>query len=174
MFKSWLISNIEFVFVFLYVILSLIFMNQIPVQEEGTSRFLILLIPAIVILFVAVGAADSGFLGSLIVGLIAIGIIVFGIWATFASLKENDSTFTLSIGGITAYFTISFAISVVVAVFAYKFFFDTVDMRWLYRNSDVSIYSEQWKYALNRFAVTLGGFTGIVLAFGVALLFINK
>lgn len=173
MFKSWLVSNIGFAFIPIYAIISLIFMNKITIGgDEAYMRFLVIFAPAIVTLIFAGGIADSGFIGSLVVGLLGIAIIVGGFYLVWGgTFGDMGGDMAISGGAIAAYFIISFIVSVFVAIFAFKYFDDVVDTRWLYRNSEVSIYAEEWKYALNRFGITLGGFMGIPVSILVGLLF---
>ena len=45
----------------------------------------------------------------------------------------------------------SFAFGLAGAIYANRNFDDVVSRRFLYRNSDVSVFEEQWKYTFNRF-----------------------
>lgn len=185
-FKSWLVSNIGGVFVFVYFIISLIFMNrgfEILRQSDSfdptmavaeaklLSAFCLFFISAVVAVIIY-SVADGGFFGSLLVGLFGILVITLGLFLVWGGLTGWEGL-QKTIAGYGAYISIyyisAFVVSVLVAIYAYANFDDIVDRRWLYRHSDVSIYEEEWKYALNRFAVVMSGFSGLAVLLGILI-----
>lgn len=185
-FKSWLISNIGSVFVFVYFIISLVFMNRgfEIVQQSGNfdptltvvegkllSAFILFIFSAFVA-GVLYSVADGGFFGSLLVGLFGIIVIALGlflVWGGLTGWEGLQKTIAGYGAYISIYFISAFVVSVLVAIYAYANFDDIVDRRWLYRHSDVSIYEEEWKYALNRFAVVMSGFSGLAVLLGILI-----
>ena len=185
-FKSWLVSNIGGVFVFVYFIISLIFMNrgfEIFRQSENfdptlavaeaklLSAFCLFFISAVVAVIIY-SIADGGFFGSLLVGLFGILVITLGlflVWGGLTGWEGMQKTIAGYGAYISLFFISAFVVSVLVAIYAYANFDDIVDRRWLYRHSDVSIYEEEWKYALNRFAVVMSGFSGLAVLLGILI-----
>lgn len=185
-FKSWLISNIGGVFVFVYFIISLVFMNrgfEIFRQSENfdptlavaeaklLSAFCLFFISAVVAVIIY-SIADGGFFGSLLVGLFGILVITLGlflVWGGLTGWEGMQKTIAGYGAYISLFFISAFVVSVLVAIYAYANFDDVVDRRWLYRHSDVSIYEEEWKYALNRFAVVMSGFSGLAVLLGILI-----
>lgn len=99
-FKSWLVSNIGGVFVFVYFIISLVFMNrgfEIFRQSERfdptmavaeaklLSAFCLFFISAVVAVIIY-SVADGGFFGSLLVGLFGILVITLGLFLVWGGL----------------------------------------------------------------------------------------
>lgn len=185
-FKSWLVSNIGGVFVFVYFIISLVFMNrgfEIFRQSENfdptlavaeaklLSAFCLFFISAVVAVIIY-SIADGGFFGSLLVGLFGILVITLGlflVWGGLTGWEGMQKTIAGYGAYISLFFISAFVVSVLVAIYAYANFDDVVDRRWLYRHSDVSIYEEEWKYALNRFAVVMSGFSGLAVLLGILI-----
>lgn len=174
MFKSWLISNIEWFLFFLGIIAILTLCPKNSDWIAGAFKiigFYIILYGLLMML------ADSGAIGSIFIGLAGIGLSVLGIFYSgkfVAGWFSSDVAEKVS-GVLTAY-TVSgtvtvivcFVLAVLVAVFAFINFDDVVDLRWLYRHSDMAIYESEWLYALNRFGVTLVG--SICVAAMIALM----
>jgi len=161
MFKSWFISNIEIIFIPIYIILAIILQRYMPGEYEAWAKILSILAFGFLVYGLLVYLADIGIFGSILVGLLALVVVFLAISFVWGGLSGEIETSAAGWAGVAVYFIISFVISVVVAVLGFKNFDDVVDTRWLFRNSDVSIYEAEWKYALNRFAVTLAGFSGI-------------
>lgn len=183
-FKSWLVSNIGGVFVFLYLIICLIFLNRLgeialafgdnPVNayEAKIHGFIFLFGITAAVAGMLYSLADGGFLGSLLVGLFGLIVIVLGlflVWGGLTGWEGMEKTLARYGVYISIFFIAAFVVAVFVAIFAYSNFDDIVDRRWLYRHSDVSIYEEEWKYALNRFAVVMSGFSGLAALLGVLI-----
>ena len=185
-FKSWLVSNIGGVFVFVYFIISLVFMNRgfeifrqsdsfdptmAVAEAKLLSAFCLFFISAVVAVIIY-SVADGGFFGSLLVGLFGIIVIALGlflVWGGLTGWEGLQKTIAGYGAYISIYFISAFVVSVLVAIYAYANFDDIVDRRWLYRHSDVSIYEEEWKYALNRFAVVMSGFSGLAVLLGILI-----
>lgn len=166
MFKSWLISNIEFLFIPIYIIIAIIFQKNMSGEEEDAwAKIIALLAFGFLVYGILVSLADKGIVGSILVGLISLVFVFLAItYMLGGGLSGKLETSAAGyVAGVSAYFIVSFVISIIVAVLGFKYFDDIVDTRWLFRNSDVSIYEAEWKYALNRFAVTLAGFSGIAV-----------
>lgn len=185
-FKSWLVSNIGGVFVFVYFIISLVFMNRgfevfrqserfdptmAVAEAKLLSAFCLFFISAVVAVIIY-SVADGGFFGSLLVGLFGILVITLGlflVWGGLTGWEGMQKTIAGYGAYISLFFISAFVVSVLVAIYAYANFDDVVDRRWLYRHSDVSIYEEEWKYALNRFAVVMSGFSGLAVLLGILI-----
>lgn len=170
MFKSWLISNIEFLFIFLYLILAIIFQNQIAYETPAWAKVICLLVFGFFVYGILASLADAGILGSILVGIMGLAVIVLAMTYVLGGLSGKlEASATVNGVGVAIYFILSFVLSIIAAVFGFRNFDDVVDRRWLFRNSNVSIYEEEWKYALNRFAVTLAGFSGAATMVYIAL-----
>lgn len=183
-FKSWLVSNIGGVFVILYLIICLVFLNRggeialalgdtpVDAAEAKIHGFVLLFGITAAVAGMLYTVADGGFFGSLLIGLFGLIVIVLGlflVWGGLTGWEGMEKTLARYGVYISIFFIAAFVVAVFVAIFAYSNFDDIVDRRWLYRHSDVSIYEEEWKYALNRFAVVMSGFSGLATLLGVLI-----
>lgn len=159
MFKSWLVSNIEIFLGILLAILSYFLFKQLDADFD--ADFAVQFTGLAVFVYLAVcGFASMAFSGTLIFGLIGLAIPVVAIMFATDSPEYTGAASIVTVGSIIGY-----VVSIIVAVFSYKNFYDIVDSRWLFRTSDKDIFAEQWKYALNRFCVTIGFFDVLALGY---------
>ena len=169
MFKSWLVSNITFLFILLFLVFSLVF--QIPDEEEDSVVSFVMLFGACLFVhFFLATIADISGVGSILIFLLAIATII-GLfsWRNKIAVASNiDSVW------LTVYLIAGVIVSVLVGIYAFINFDDVVSSRWLYRNSPVAVYEEEWLYAINRCAVTLSGFLTMAVVYWVLIMILKE
>lgn len=185
-FKSWLIANIEVILIVFTVLLSIACFLFFPKTEKSGTAVTALIIFSIVLCVIIVACVRNG--------IAALFVIALLVGAIFLENKKratvNPSTETevveqqtltpeqeefnntmddilnnikwssfIWLGIIACIFGIG------TAVYACINFEDVVSRRFLYRNSTVSVFEEQWKYTFNRFYAGFMTFSAIALDF---------
>lgn len=187
-FKSWLVANIEVILIVFTVLLSIACFLFFPKTEKSGTAVTALIIFSIVLCVIIVACVRNG--------IAALFVIALLVGAIFSENKKratvNPSTETevveqqtltpeqeefnntmddilnnikwssfIWLGIIACIFGIG------TAVYACINFEDVVSRRFLYRNSTVSVFEEQWKYTFNRFYAGFMTFSAIALDFMV-------
>ncbi|MDY6277391.1 MAG: hypothetical protein SPL35_03085 [Bacteroidales bacterium] len=187
-FKSWLVANIEVILIVFTVLLSIACFLFFPKTEKSGTAVTALIIFSIVLCVIIVACVRNG--------IAALFVIALLVGAIFLENKKratvNPSTETevveqqtltpeqeefnntmddilnnikwssfIWLGIIACIFGIG------TAVYACINFDDVVSRRFLYRNSTVSVFEEQWKYTFNRFYAGFMTFSAIALDFMV-------
>lgn len=187
-FKSWLVANIEVILIVFTVLLSIACFLFFPKTEKSGTAVTALIIFSIVLCVIIVACVRNG--------IAALFVIALLVGAIFLENKKratvNPSTETevveqqtltpeqeefnntmddilnnikwssfIWLGIIACIFGIG------TAVYACINFEDVVSRRFLYRNSTVSVFEEQWKYTFNRFYAGFMTFSAIALDFMV-------
>ena len=163
MFKSWLVANLQVPFIALSGVLSLIFL-LIGVGSSHTICFFV----GTTIAILAIDACSGlSLFSTIIIALLELVLIILGV--TGGLIGSGASLFKGYFNAV-GYFIAATSIFAGIAVMAFIIgryakvsFYDTVSLRWMYRNSDVSMYEEEWKYSLNRGVVTIGYFFIILI-----------
>lgn len=185
-FKSWLVANIEVILIVFTVLLSIACFLFFPKTEKSGTAVTALIIFSIVLCVIIVACVRNG--------IAALFVIALLVGAIFLENKKratvNPSTETevveqqtltpeqeefnntmddilnnikwssfIWLGIIACIFGIG------TAVYACINFDDVVSRRFLYRNSTVSVFEEQWKYTFNRFYAGFMTFSAIALDF---------
>ena len=163
MFKSWLVANLQVPFIAFAGALSVIFL-LIGVGLSHTLCFFVA--TAIAILAIDASSGISLF-ATIIIALIELVFIflVFtgGLIGSGALLLKGAFN---TVGFFIAATVISAGVGVsafMIGRYAKENFYDIVSLRWMYRNSAVSMYEEEWKYTLNRVVVSIGYFIIILI-----------
>jgi hypothetical protein len=160
--KSWLIANLETVattiLIVLYVLIALVWQGNVT---EGITIGLVyscycLILPG------AVVSVPPSFAKTILIFLLTLaGAVLF----LFAKDTTVLSGWMISLWVLVD--SIAFVAGFCIARYAHVHFSEVLSRRMLYWNSRVSIFEEQWKYALDRFSVAafyiLYGVTSIIL-----------
>lgn len=167
-FKSWIVANLELLLILLTILflavsaLSTYHHFKATADENCFYDFVALALFILVICAISVFCIRNGFLSLVVlilfVGLPIIGsasedtgILAEGIW------KQVEWTRLLGVA------VPAFLFGLVCSIYANRNFDDVVSRRFLYRNSTVSVFEEQWKYTFNRF------YAGFMTVFAFAL-----
>ena len=154
-FKSWLVANLEIVY---YLGIILIIGGAALFLDMETGAWGAVGILTAMLMLVSVSSIKYSVAG-LFFAAIIFGIllpILAGKNGDFQFLKENMTYLIVSAA-------VALVVGILIAIYAYRNFDDTVSRRFLYRNSSVSVYEEAWKYAFNRW------FAGFMLIMGLAM-----
>ena len=158
-FKSWLIANLEIIY---YLALGLIILGVALFGHFGADEWFAVILLSVVLFIISVASIKHGF-GILIFLIFVVGlpllssVLESGHFASVYSFFKCHFTFLLIA------FVVAVVVGILIAIYAYRNFDDVVSMRFLYRNSEVSVFEQAWKYAFNR------QFAGFMLVFGLAL-----
>ena len=191
-FKSWLVANMEVILIILtvlFLVFSALFAYTHIKQTSNyvyLSMFFYLAIFVLVLCTVCVFCIKHGFF-SLVILLIFIGLPILvdvldskdpsaeatvqeteNIQTPPAEKTEDDLMLDGAVERIRWTWFIwaaipAFLFGLVCAIYANRNFDDVVSRRFLFRNSDVSVFEVQWKYTFNRF------YAGFMAIFAFAL-----
>ena len=185
-FKSWLVANIEVILiVFTILLIALSGLVLIPKSSESfKALFFAIAFFSAVICAVIVGCVRNG-VASLLAIAILVGIAVFGSKKGSADNQNTEIEVAeqqvkspeqeafnntmdevienINWSGLIWLSIIACVFGVCIAVYANRNFDDVVSRRFLYRNSTVSVFEEQWKYTFNRFYAGFMTFSAIAL-----------
>ena len=196
-FKSWLVANIEVVLIILtvlmLVVVGFLLIPKFLAGNEiyGTSFFMMLMVIGI-LCTILVSCIRNGFLSfvalSIFVGLLVLGgtqessiecepdgVEVVDRNQVAVDMADNDVDELFSQAAerfrwswLIWISVIAFPFGIYTSVYANQNFDDVVSRRFLYRNSNVSVFEVRWKYTFNRF---YAGFM-TVFALGLELILI--
>ncbi len=166
-FKSWIVANLEIVFIPVLILIPLI---VVPIRHLESGSVVVIIIVSLVLLLISVLSIKRGIVGFVS----AIIIIFFIIMAPADNGEETTATATASsvdfdviwsaISQHAIFLLIAAILSIIggifIAIYAYRNYDEVVSRRFLYRNSNVSVFEHAWKYAFNR------QFAGFMLFFG--------
>ena len=158
-FKSWLIANLEIVY---YLALALILGGAALFGHLGVEEWTAIIILSGCLLFISLVGIKHGF-GAFMVIVLFLGLPFLGSVANSPRFSQVISFFAARLPFLIGAFIVAVIIGIVIAIYAYRNFDDVVSLRFLYRNSEVSVFEEAWKYAFNR------QFAGFMLVFGLVL-----
>ena len=157
MFKSWLIANLEIIYVVCALIIIGISALFLPfgATEGETPTWLVAVYCIGIISFVMFFAAEPG------IGPIASLIILAGLYFLLVYiLKHPGDSSEVPEKAIRIMNTIVISLSGVCSVPAFFIaryaninFYDVVSRRWMYRNSAKDVFESTWKYTFNRFCM---------------------
>lgn len=192
-FKSWLVANVEIVLIIFTVLFltGVGLYSWSRYSATGDDVFIIMAfyitIPTVILSILIVSLIKTG-IGGLFGLLLICSPLVVSFFLepssesaevqestsesiTATPSQETDSTMAMldemlervSWSWLIWAAIFSFAFGLAGAIYANRNFDDVVSRRFLYRNSDVSVFEEQWKYTFNRFfacfmAITLIAF----------------
>lgn len=195
-FKSWLVANIEIILIiFTILILVVAGFILIPKFVNGGNddymvSFILMLLFSGILCTIIVFCIRNGFLSLVVlvgmVGLVALGSVKEssseGVESQTEVVTQNQASSEsetneyeiissrviekLNWSWIIILSIVAFVFGIITAVYANRHFDDVVSRRFLYRNSDVSVFEHQWMYTFNRL---YAGFM-TVFAIGVQLL----
>lgn len=159
--KSWLIANVETVFIALQVIfIGVIFIANLAADGPGSEdEQPVALAMALGFLIYSSILVYSG--KDWKAALFCAGLLCFALYYLLFD-KEIEFSLSVKIGAIVCV-AVSFVIGLITAISAYRNFDDVVSRRFLYRNSDVSVFENQLLYAINRFYVVFMASLSFVL-----------
>lgn len=159
--KSWLIANVETVFIALQVIfIGVIFIANLAADGPGSEdEQPVALAMALGFLIYSSILVYSG--KDWKAALFCAGLLCFALYYLLFD-KEIEVSLSVKIGAIVCV-AVSFVIGLITAISAYRNFDDVVSRRFLYRNSDVSVFENQLLYAINRFYVVFMASLSFVL-----------
>lgn len=160
-FKSWLIANIELIY---YLGIILILTGAGLFTHMSTGAWVVLIILTGILALISVFSIKSGFGGFIITAFI-------GTVAIVSAADEGDDVsngilrliHSFNPTSIIIIAIIAAVLGILVAIYAYRNFDDTVSLRFLYRNSDVSVFEYAWKYAFNRWFATFMLIMGLAI-----------
>lgn len=163
MFKSWLVANLQVPFIALAGALSVIFL----IVGVGSSHTLCFFVATTIAILAIDASSGISLFATIVIALLELAFILLGF--TGGVLGSGVSLFSGEYGSV-GFFIAAAVISAGVGVCAFMIgryakenFYDIVSLRWMYRNSAVSMYEEEWKYSLNRAVVTIGYFIIIIV-----------
>ena len=180
-FKSWLVANVEIVLIIFTVLFltGVGLYSWSRYSATGDYVFIIMAfyipIPTVILSILIVSLIKTG-IGGLFGLLLICSPLVVSFFLepssesaevqestsesiTATPSQETDSTMAMldemlervSWSWLIWAAIFSFAFGLAGAIYANRNFDDVVSRRFLYRNSDVSVFEEQWKYTFNRF-----------------------
>ena len=180
-FKSWLVANVEIVLIIFTVLFltGVGLYSWSRYSATGDAVFIIMAfyitIPTVILSILIVSLIKTG-IGGLFGLLLICSPLVVSFFLepssesaevqestsesiTATPSQETDSTMAMldemlervSWSWLIWAAIFSFAFGLAGAIYANRNFDDVVSRRFLYRNSDVSVFEEQWKYTFNRF-----------------------
>lgn len=180
-FKSWLVANVEIVLIIFTVLFltGVGLYSWSRYSATGDDVFIIMAfyitIPTVILSILIVSLIKTG-IGGLFGLLLICSPLVVSFFLepssesaevqestsesiTATPSQETDSTMAMldemlervSWSWLIWAAIFSFAFGLAGAIYANRNFDDVVSRRFLYRNSDVSVFEEQWKYTFNRF-----------------------
>ncbi len=180
-FKSWLVANVEIVLIIFTVLFltGVGLYSWSRYSATGDDVFIIMAfyitIPTVIFSILIVSLIKTG-IGGLFGLLLICSPLVVSFFLepssesaevqestsernTATPSQETDSTMAMldemlervSWSWLIWAAIFSFAFGLAGAIYANRNFDDVVSRRFLYRNSDVSVFEEQWKYTFNRF-----------------------
>ena len=180
-FKSWLVANVEIVLIIFTVLFltGVGLYSWSRYSATGDDVFIIMAfyitIPTVILSILIVSLIKTG-IGGLFGLLLICSPLVVSFFLepssesaevqestseriTAIPSQETDSTMAMldemlervSWSWLIWAAIFSFAFGLAGAIYANRNFDDVVSRRFLYRNSDVSVFEEQWKYTFNRF-----------------------
>lgn len=160
--KSWLIANVETVFIALQVIfIGVIFIANLvadgpDLEDEQPVALLGMALGFLIYSSILVYSGKDWKAALFCAGLLCVALyyLLFD--------KEIEFSLSVKIGAIVCV-AVSFVIGLITAISAYRNFDDVVSRRFLYRNSDVSVFENQLLYAINRFYVVFMASLSFVL-----------
>ena len=192
-FKSWLVANIELLLIILTVILLVVtgfIMIPKGLADEGGKHlfsFIAIAFASSILCAMIVFCIRNGFL-SLVILTVFVGIVILGnmnpaentdnnaVEDTVArnqeeaatEINEFDIIAQTAAGrfkwGWLIWLSIpALAFGIYTAVYANHNFDDVVSRRFLYRNSNVSVFEQRWKYTFNRL------YAGFMTVFAIGL-----
>lgn len=180
-FKSWLVANVEIVLIIFTVLfltgVGLYSWSRYSATGDDVfiSMAIYITIPTVILSILIVSLIKTG-IGGLFGLLLICSPLVVSFFLepssesaevqestsesiTATPSQETDSTMAMldemlervSWSWLIWAAIFSFAFGLAGAIYANRNFDDVVSRRFLYRNSDVSVFEEQWKYTFNRF-----------------------
>ncbi len=180
-FKSWLVANVEIVLIIFTVLfltgVGLYSWSRYSATGDDVfiSMAIYITIPTVILSILIVSLIKTG-IGGLFGLLLICSPLVVSFFLepssesaevqestseriTAIPSQETDSTMAMldemlervSWSWLIWAAIFSFAFGLAGAIYANRNFDDVVSRRFLYRNSDVSVFEEQWKYTFNRF-----------------------
>jgi hypothetical protein len=171
-FKSWLIANFETATgIILAVIITpvfLIFIANTETPAESTNVFFWIFFLAVIIPF-SLGSSPPSLTKNIFAYLVILAI--FCIFPFFGDDSETGKLLFPVWGAILSIATFT-GVSVAaffIARYANSNFDEVVSRRMLYRNSNVNLFSIEWRYTLDRFCIS--AFCLIDVIFAIAFLF---
>lgn len=149
-FKSWLVANLEIVYILalILIILGTAFGGDLSDDDWGVVVCVSVLL--LIISFMSIKHGLAGFIVTMLLG----GVYIFFF---LHEIVAERMPHLLIIGAI------ALISGIVIALYSYRHFDEVVSRRFLYRNSNVSVFEQAWKYAFNRF------FAGFMLVLGLVL-----
>ena len=163
MFKSWLVANLQVPFIALAGALSVIFL----LIGVGSSHALCFFVATSIAILAIDASSGVSLFATILIALLELAFIILGVLGGL--LGSGLLLFTGEFNSV-GYFIAATVISAGVGILAFMVgryakenFYDIVSLRWMYRNSAVSMYEEEWKYSLNRAVVTIGYFIIIIV-----------
>ena len=151
-FKSWVVANLEIVFI---PILILIMISAGIFRELGPEKWGIIFVLSLFFVIIIFGSIKHGF-ASFCGWLAFIGFyyIVIKNEGTEDEVTESFKTVGIIFSQHVHYFLVTSLISLIggilIAIYANRNFYEVVSRRFLYRNSNVEVFNEKWRYTFNR------------------------
>lgn len=149
-FKSWLVANLEIIYI---LALILIILAAALFGYLNDENWPVIACASVLLLIVSFLSIKHGLVGFIVA-------MVFGGVYLFFFLNEivaERIPYLLIMGAV------ALVSGIVIAIYSYRHFDEVVSRRFLYRNSNVSVFEQAWKYAFNRF------FAGFMLVLGLVL-----
>ena len=186
-FKSWVVANVELILIGLTILMLLVTgLILVPKGGDQLYVFIILAIVSTVFCAVIVFVIRNG-----IMALLTIAILVgSGVLSVINEKQEleggeasevvlqaesqaesgnDDDEFNLWLSkffnwtSLICISVVSLLFGILVAIYANRNFDDVVSSRFFYRNSELSVFEEQWKYTFNRL------YAGFLTMFGLGM-----
>ena len=150
-FKSWLVANLEIVYV---LALILIILATALFGDLSGDDWVVVVCVSILQLIISFMSIKHGFVGFIVSMVFGVGVLLFFFLREIVAERIPH----LLVIGVVALVS-----GIVIAIYSYQHFDEVVSRRFMYRNSNVSVFEQAWKYAFNRF------FAGFMLVFGLVL-----
>lgn len=195
-FKSWLVANIEVILIILTVLfLAIAGFLLIPKSDGGNDMYLASFVAMVMTIgglcATLVFCIRNGFLAFVVLSIFVGGLVLAGMKESHAEgekdrigvvgqnqvIHDTETELDILFSQAADRFhwswliwvsVIAFPFGIYTSVYANQNFDDVVSRRFLYRNSNVSVFEVRWKYTFNRF---YAGFM-TVFALGLELILI--
>lgn len=168
----------------------------------GVGVYFIIVIAVSFLCFIIVSLIKSGLGTFLIMTLFIGGMVLIAVWGNRLEKEnqtENVQEFSLDepesfkisdaltnafgeegykkfktifFSSLIATIVLAIATGTIASIYAYKNFDEVVSRRFLYRNSDVSVFEVQWKYAFNRFYAGFMAVACVMVEIGIMVFFL--
>ena len=170
-FKSWFVANMEIVFIPILILIQVIGALVCNINADDWWNIIFF---SVLIIIISIASIKRGFIG--LISWMAFILICFVMPEMTEEELEIFQPFIMSfhvicqhLRSLLVFAIIAFSGGVATAIYAYKHFDEVISRRFLYRNSNVAVFQERWRYTFNRqfagFMLFFGWFIEIVLVF---------